>query len=539
MIWFGTIISIAYWLLAAVLDTIISKTSSFAEKVFVPGPYEMGMRSFVVVLVNVMCAYFRVRIRHQQKLEHELDKEYGLNLSTLDAIGSLVVVFDTNGKIVRFNRACEQITGYTFDDIREKNFWKLFSDPFEVVLVKEALTKLVKGNFPKEYENTWVTAHSKKLLIKWSNTVVSDKSGTGKYVISVGVDITEHQRAQIVLEESAKEYKDLMENIGIGISLVSSDRKVLYTNSQMRKWFSPQDFSKRSMCHNILSNFSQEACSQCPTCRALGDGKVHELTMSVNREENVATYRVVAFPVEKKGSVIAAVETVQDFTEIDAQQHELRHSYLTQAVMNSLLRFSLENITFEGFLKCALSVISSIPCFSSIAMGAIYLTEQDPGVLRLKVHSNFPDWMQKAYSQIKFGKYACGRVASKGEAQFTTQFGDYKPEGGQGAESYVYYCVPIIYSGNILGVLTIGLDKSHRRDGREEELLTAIANSLAGVIQRKKVEQQLGKINQCFVNLSVNSSDNIKRLVSLCGEVLGATSVFYNRLDLSLEKYRY
>ncbi len=47
-------------------------------------------------------------------------------------------------------------------------------------------------------------------------------------------------------------------------------------------------------------------------------------------------------------------------------------------------------------------------------------------------------------------------------------------------------------------------------------------------------EECLSKINDCFLNFSPDPFDNIERLTSLCGELLGATCALYNRLDQGL-----
>ena len=47
-------------------------------------------------------------------------------------------------------------------------------------------------------------------------------------------------------------------------------------------------------------------------------------------------------------------------------------------------------------------------------------------------------------------------------------------------------------------------------------------------------EKRLSKINECFLNFLPDALENIKRLTALCGELLGATCVLYNRLDQGL-----
>jgi len=173
------------------------------------------------------------------------------------------------------------------------------------------------------------------------------------------------------------------------------------------------------------------------------------------------------------------------------REQEGRHIYLAQAVMNSLLRFSLENITLEGFLKCALSVVLSTPPFSITSKGSIYIIEDDPDILVMKAQSKLPRSLENEFKQLPFSKHPYGKVASGGRVKFVGKIsGDYKLKGSQ-LRTYAYYCLPLIYSGKILGLMDVFLKKGHERVKREEEFLIAAANTVAGVVQRKKFEEQL------------------------------------------------
>jgi two-component system cell cycle sensor histidine kinase/response regulator CckA len=51
------------------------------------------------------------------------------------------------------------------------------------------------------------------------------------------------------------------------------------------------------------------------------------------------------------------------------------------------------------------------------------------------------------------------------------------------------------------------------------------------VTERKKAERRLTRLNDCFLSFGPDPIRNINALVELCGELLGATSALYNRLD--------
>ena len=60
-----------------------------------------------------------------------------------------------------------------------------------------------------------------------------------------------------------------------------------------------------------------------------------------------------------------------------------------------------------------------------------------------------------------------------------------------GMVSHGHYCVPICYGGETLGVINMYIREGHQRTEREEEFLIAVANTLAGIIRRKRLEEEL------------------------------------------------
>ena len=138
----------------------------------------------------------QAEIAERERAEEALAQEHSFVTAVLDTVATLVVVLDTQGRIIRFNRACERTTRYAFGEVKGKYFWDLFLTPEEVEDVKAAFQKLRLGHFPSTHENFWVTRDGSRRLIAWSNTVLLDKAGLVEYVIGTGLDITERRRAE-------------------------------------------------------------------------------------------------------------------------------------------------------------------------------------------------------------------------------------------------------------------------------------------------------------------------------------------------------
>ncbi|MFH1362601.1 MAG: ATP-binding protein [Candidatus Omnitrophota bacterium] len=522
MILLGFLLGIIYWFFSALADSFILGRMGFIRNIFTPGPGELINRLSGAFLFMAMGWYFRRDLIKRKTTDKELDSQYGLSPLMLNQLGSLAFVFDRTGKILRFNSSCEKLTGYSFSQVRGKYFWKLFLEPSKAKVMRERLAFIGQQDFIKEHETVWLIKGGKRLLVKWSNKVILDQGSNPKYIVSVGTDISEYQVKQSLFKGFNRQYQGLVDSIGIGISIVSGDLTVVYKNRQFKEWFPKESASERSVCHDLVSNFSSKACGLCPACKTFLDGLSHETMVEVNTLGSKAAYKVVSFPViDEKGKVVNAIETVQDFTKINQQEEEIRHSYLAQAVINSLLRFSLENISLEGFLKCALSIILSTPWLSAKSKAIVYLVGEEPETLALKTHINLSEEESRGLEKISFGENLCGEAARSARPQFS-----------QNEKAYRHYYLPILYSGVVLGVMDIYLDQGHIYHKQEEEYLAAVANTLAGVIWRKSNEDRFQKINSCFVNLGVDPLTNIQSFVSLSGEILEASAMFYQRLDL-------
>ncbi|MEG5063943.1 PAS domain S-box protein [Microcoleus sp. B3-A4] len=131
--------------------------------------------------------------------EQKVEIERNIISKIVDTTACLIVVLDSQGRIVRFNQACEKTTGYSAAEVINKYVWDLFLIPEEIEPVKTVFTKLKVENFYSEYQNYWRTKNGEKRLISWSNTVTLNGEGVVEYVIGTGIDITDRKEAEIAL----------------------------------------------------------------------------------------------------------------------------------------------------------------------------------------------------------------------------------------------------------------------------------------------------------------------------------------------------
>ena len=191
------------------------------------------------------------------------------------------------------------------------------------------------------------------------------------------------------------------------------------------------------------------------------------------------------------------------------REDSLLNAYRNQRIMNSILNVSLLPLSFEEQLEMILDYILSIPTIKLLPSGAILLIGDQPDSLSLKVQRGFSNEQLDTCCQVPFGKCHCGRAAISGKIQFVEcideshdfTFDKMKPHG--------HYCVPIKFNETVLGVIALYIEEGHRSDALEVETLSAIANVVAGIVERRKMEGQLEDLIQGLRG-TINDLDNAK-----------------------------
>ena len=214
----------------------------FEETVPLPG----GTRTFLAVKFPLRDAAGKpyavcgitADITERKRADQELHQERDFIAAVLNTIGALVIVLDADGRVVRFNRSCEQTTGYTFDEVKGKLLWDLMLAPEEMQQVREVFRQLLAGHFPSQHQNYWVARDGTRRFISWSNTGLRDDNGKVQFVIATGFDITQRKRAEEALRFSEEKYRNFFDNAQVGfVRNRTSDGKVIDANHRFAEMF--------------------------------------------------------------------------------------------------------------------------------------------------------------------------------------------------------------------------------------------------------------------------------------------------------------
>lgn len=171
----------------------------------------LGRQIITRLELNSRVRQMELAARAHKRVDTALTVERNFVSAVLDTVGALVAVFDTAGRIVRFNRSCETISGYESSELLGRYIWEQLIPREDVAEAMREFERVREGGSPHTFENVWMTKAGALRRISWSATTLLDAHGQVAFIIGTGIDVTVQREAEGTLRESEARYRELIE----------------------------------------------------------------------------------------------------------------------------------------------------------------------------------------------------------------------------------------------------------------------------------------------------------------------------------------
>jgi diguanylate cyclase (GGDEF)-like protein/PAS domain S-box-containing protein len=226
-------------------------------------------------------------VTERKRAEAQLKDERDFISTLLDTVGALVVVLNPQGQIIRFNRACEQVAGYSFKEVKGKLLWDLLIPPEDLDRVKKVFSELQIEAVSGEHENYWVSRDGAQRLIAWSNTALKDGEGRVTHVIGTGIDVTARRQAEDDLRQAKEYLENILDNSADPIGIVDREGKII-------KW--------NKACERVFGYSFEELAGKSSFDLYAERNDLHTMLIHLRREGSVRGYEI---SMKKKGGSVA------------------------------------------------------------------------------------------------------------------------------------------------------------------------------------------------------------------------------------------
>ena len=200
---YGLLLDLEYYKILTPLYAIVSQDNPFtAGYVF--------SRIIIYILSFYLIAFLAIFVVEQEKKTRTLlqEKETAfdqldlLHRSIIESVDTGILTINLRGQIKSFNRAAEEITGYSFAEVEDKNIVDLFPE------YGDLLENIHTGGYPDSQQGRvemYIESHEKKpLTLGCSVSFLND--GTEKRIgdILVFQDLTAIKKMELILEKNRR-----------------------------------------------------------------------------------------------------------------------------------------------------------------------------------------------------------------------------------------------------------------------------------------------------------------------------------------------
>ncbi|HEV2275272.1 MAG TPA: PAS domain S-box protein [Acidobacteriaceae bacterium] len=468
-------------------------------------------------------------LRSRQRTEQALTIERNFVSAVLDTISALVLVLDTSGRIVRFNRASETLSGYSFADLVGRAFPEELFPEQERERAIAMFERARSGRSGEASEINWRSKAGRLLRISWTTTSLTDAHGAISFIIMTGVDVTAQREAEEALHTTEIRYRQLVES---SLGVVSTHDLGGTLSSINPHAGAILGYNPEEMIGTPLRRYIDEAhlSEYDEYLEAIRRNSEHRGLFHLKRRDGgtvIVAYRNKI--IEVPGAAPFVLSHGIDITEQTQAQEELHalmseHESILESVGDGICGLDLEGrITFvngSGARLCG------------------YTPEEMQGKkLHALVHHSHPDGSP-------YPAEHCPISESLKHASPLSVNDDvfWRKDGSSFAVEYV--ACPLMGGDRVRGTVVAFQDITERRrlDRMKDEFISTVSHELRtpltslraslGLLAGGALEKRPEKVSQMF-EIALNNCDRLVRLVNdiVDFERIGAGNLTLNRSD--------
>lgn len=253
----------------------------------------------------------------------------------LDVAPVLLVWLDQDGCVRHVNRWFEQITHWTAEEARGRDWFSTFVPESDRERVREVLRTASEGTPSSGTINRIVTRTDQVLEVEWRNRLLQDEAGAPMGILGVGVDVTERlvaeralQRHQEALRQSQAQLAEAERLAQLGSWSLDLVKNELSWSDQIYRIFEldPEQFGASYEAFLAAVHPADRELVDTAYQRSLQTKEpyeiVHRLVMGDGRVKHVRERGRTSY--DASGRALRSVGTVQDITSQTAGARRLR-----------------------------------------------------------------------------------------------------------------------------------------------------------------------------------------------------------------------
>ncbi len=260
--------------------------------------------------------------QRQAEIEHE---------RLLENIRDSVISTDLEGTILSWNRASEQIYGWTEEEVLGKNIGVLYKEEDMPILVEQVIQPTMEQGY-QEGEFRAVRKDGTELIERLVTSLIRDDAGEPVGMVGVVSDITEQKRLEKDLRQNQVLFETFMENSPVIIFAKDKEGHIIMGNSKLGEFF---DTPMEQVLGKTVYDFSPKEIADPiweSELKILETGEMLEIEEQFLGPEGTRYLFTSKFPLyNSRGEIYAVGGIITDITErkmAEKEREELQQQVL-------------------------------------------------------------------------------------------------------------------------------------------------------------------------------------------------------------------
>lgn len=169
-------------------------------------------------------------IEKHRSTADSLRKERDFNSLILSTVEALVIVLDREGRIVSINKACQECSGYTLEEIVGHQLCSTLILKDEVEEAQAFFDELLQEKRGNQNVSHLMNKDGQPRLIQWCNSIILGIDGEVEFVVVAGLDITDHKATEQALRQSEVKFEAVFNQTFQFIGILNPDGSIRNVN---------------------------------------------------------------------------------------------------------------------------------------------------------------------------------------------------------------------------------------------------------------------------------------------------------------------
>lgn len=172
-------------------------------------------------------------ITRRMAAEEQLREQRDFAETVIDTAQSIVLVLDGAGRIVRFNPYLEEISGYSLEEVKGRDWFNTFLPLSRAPKFSEWFDEGIENILSRGEIGPIFTKSGEFREIDWYYKTLKDRQGNVMGLLATGQDITHRRETEHAVRESEARFRSLVESTSDLIWEVDPEGRYTYVSPQV------------------------------------------------------------------------------------------------------------------------------------------------------------------------------------------------------------------------------------------------------------------------------------------------------------------